>query len=141
MDAKESHPLTNPIIRVSGLSNQQFLETHAAPGRVGLAGGVSLIDKVIRHAERHVDENECWSLWSHAFLFEGTRVDGFHWVIESDLQAHRKHISLGAQENRVTKYFDEKIYTCLAVLDFGLTSTQEKALLAESLGMVASHAR
>lgn len=130
-----------PIIRVTDASNQQFLETHAGPGRVGLAGGIAFIDRVIRRAERHVDANACWSLWSHAFLFQGPRVDGHHWVVESDLQAHRKHISLGAQENRITKYFDEKVYTCLAILDFGLTPAQEKAIVTESLDMVAGRSR
>ena len=32
-------------------------------------------------------------------------------MIESDLQVHRKHIQLGAQENRISKYFDEDFYT------------------------------
>ncbi len=48
---------------------------------------------------------------SHAFLFEGLRPDGCHWVIESGLQIHRKHIQLSVQENRIEKYFDEKLYT------------------------------
>ena len=38
-------------------------------------------------------------------------------MIESDLQVHRKHIQLGVQENRISKYFDEELYTNLAVLD------------------------
>ncbi len=33
----------------------------------------------------------------HAFLFQGARHDGHHWVIESDLQINRKHIKLGVQ--------------------------------------------
>ena len=99
-----------------------------------------MIEKVIRRAERHVDENEQWSLWSHAMLFEGKRIDGHHWVIESDLQIHRKHIQLGVQENRIAKYFDEESYPNLAVLDFGLTETQVAAVLSEGLRMVALHA-
>ena len=111
----------NQVVRVTGLSNQEFLERYAQPGRVGLSGGITLIDKAICRAERHIDPDERWGAWSHAFLFEGVRADGHHWVIESDLQFHRKHIQLGVQENRVTKYHDEKFYTTLAVLDFGLT--------------------
>ena len=122
------------------MSNRDFLESHARPGRVGLVGGTTFIEKVIRRAERHVDENEQWSLWSHAMLFEGKRIDGHHWVIESDLQIHRKHIQLGVQENRIGKYFDEEIYPNLAVLDFGLTETQVAAVVSEGLRMVALHA-
>ena len=131
----------NEIITVGNLSNRKFLEAHARPGRVGLVGGTTLIEKMIRRAERHVDEDERWSLWSHALLFEGERLDGHHWVIESDLEIHRKHIRLGVQENRVAKYFDEDTYPTLAVLDFRLPAAQVAVLLREGLEMVAGRAR
>jgi hypothetical protein len=126
---------------VTGLSNEEFLELHARPGRIGLSGGVSFIDKAICRAERHLDERAHWSAWSHAFLFEGRRPDGQHWVIESDLQVHRKHIQLGVQENRISKYFDEELYANLAVMDFGLTEEQVACLLREGLDLVANRAR
>jgi hypothetical protein len=131
----------NPIFTVTGLTNQEFLQEYAQPGRVGLSGGVTLIDKAIARAERHLDDEHRWSLWSHAFVFEGRRPDGHHWVIESDLQINRRHIRLGVQENRVTKYFDEKLYTTLAVLDFGLTEEQLGTLLREGLELVANRER
>src|SRR5262249_47540801 len=84
---------------------------------------------------------EHWSPWSHAFLFQGLRADGHHWVIESDLQVRRKHIQLGAQENRITKYFDEELYTAFAVLDFGLAPEKVSSLLREGLDLVSSRAR
>jgi hypothetical protein len=126
---------------VTGLSNREFLELHARPGRIGLSGGITLIDQAICRAERHLDERERWGCWSHAFLFQGQRPDGHHWVIESDLQVHRKHIQLGVQENRIAKYFDEELYTCLAVLDFGLAEAQIGSLLREGLDLVANRAR
>ncbi|HEX9046580.1 MAG TPA: hypothetical protein VF988_06090 [Verrucomicrobiae bacterium] len=116
-------------ILVSGLSNRDFLERHAGAGRVGLCGGAAHVDIAIRRAQRHLDGDGQWSNWSHAFLFQGLRADGRHWVMESDLQFHRKHIQLGAQENRIEKYFDEKMFPALAVLDFALTETQVAALL------------
>ena len=128
-------------IIVTGLSNREFLELHARPGRIGLSGGITFVDKAICRAERHLDEREHWGAWSHAFLFEGQRLDSHHWVIESDLQVHRKHIQLGVQENRVSKYFDEALYTSLAVLDFGLAETQVACLLREGLKLVANRAR
>ena len=106
---------------ITGLSNREFLERYAGLGRVGLSGGVTPIDLAICRAERHLDVEKRWGIWTHAFLFEGVRADGHHWVIESDLELHRKHIRLGAQENRISKYHDDKLYTALAVLDFGLT--------------------
>jgi hypothetical protein len=130
----------NETIVVRDLSNHDFLETHARPGRVGLVGGTTLVEKVIRRAERHLDQSEHWSLWSHALLFEGQRADGHHWVIESDLQMHRKHIQLGVQENRIAKYYDEEMFPNLAVLDFALTDAQIAAVLGEGLRMVAQHA-
>ena len=123
------------------MSNREFLETYAHPGRVGLSGGVTLIDKAIARAERHIDAAGKWSLWSHAFLFQGRRHDGHHWVIESDLQVNRKHIRLGVQENRIAKYFDEHLYTILAVLDFHLPEEHVAVLLREGLESVASRAR
>lgn len=131
----------NQIITVTGLSNREFLETYAHPGRIGLSGGVTLIDKAIARAERHVDDAGEWSLWSHSFLFQGRRPDGHHWVIESDLQINRKHIRLGVQENRISKYFDERLYTMLAVLDFGLAGEQVATLVCEGLDLVAARAR
>jgi hypothetical protein len=119
----------------------EFLEEYAQPGCVGLSGGVTLIDKAIGRAERHLDAEGRWSLWSHAFLFQGRRPDGYHWVIESDLQIHRRHIRLGVQENRVTKYFDENFYTTLAVLDFGLAEAQIATLVREGLELVANRER
>jgi hypothetical protein len=128
-------------IIVTGLSNREFLELHARPGRIGLSGGITFVDKAICRAQRHLDEREHWGAWSHAFLFEGQRLDGYHWVIESDLQVHRKHIQLGVQENRISKYFDEDLYTNLAVLDLGLTEEQVACLLREGLELVANRAR
>src|SRR5205809_4061815 len=119
----------NKTVLVTGMSNREFLERHAGPGRIGLSGGVSLIDKAICRAERHLDEQEKWGSWSHAFIFQGQRHDGHHWVIESDLQVLHKHVQLGVQENRVAKYHDEKLYTSLAVLDFGLSETQINCLM------------
>ena len=58
----------NEIVPVTGLSNQEFLEKYARPGCIGLSGGVSLIDRVIRRAERHVGTEKEWSQWSHALL-------------------------------------------------------------------------
>jgi hypothetical protein len=126
---------------VTGLSNREFLELHARPGRIGLSGGITFIDRAICRAERHLDERERWGSWSHAFLFQGLRLDGHHWVIESDLQIHRKHIQLGVQENRVSKYFDEELYTNMAVLDLGLAEEQVACLLREGLELVANRAR
>jgi hypothetical protein len=126
---------------VTGLSNREFLERYARPGRIGLSGGRTLIDKAICRAERHLDERRQWGAWSHAFLFQGVRPDGYHWVIESDLQIHRKHIQLGVQENRVSKYYDEEFYSTLAVLDIGLAEAQIAGLLREGLELVANRAR
>ena len=131
----------NQTVVVTDLSNREFLERYAQRGRVGLSSGLTLVDKAICRAERHLDAYERWGAWSHAFIFEGVRLDGQHWVIESDLQFHRKHIQLGVQENRITKYFDQKLYTTLAVLDFGLSEAQTELLLREGLELVATRAR
>lgn len=131
----------NQIVKVAAdTTNRDFLEAYARPGRVGLVGGTTLIEKAIRRAERHVDENEQWSLWSHAMLFEGKRVDGHHWVIESDLQILHKHIHLGVQELRIAKYYNDETYPNLAVLDFELSDAQVVAVLSEGLRMVSLHA-
>lgn len=129
------------VVEVRGLSNREFLDRHARAGCVGLAGGITMVDRVIRRAERHVGPGDDWSRWSHALLFEGVRADGHHWVVESDLQVKRRHISLGVQENRASKYHDEKLYTWLAVLDFGLDEEQTGALLRGALDLVAARTR
>src|SRR5262245_28611536 len=85
----------NQTVPITGLSNQEFLERYARAGRVGLCGGVTLIDKAICRAQRHLDPEAKWGSWSHVFLFQGERIDGHHWVLESDLQIHHKHIQFG----------------------------------------------
>ena len=133
--------MESQTIAVTGMSNREFIERYAAPGRVGLCGGATRVDMAIRAAQRHVHAEGRWSDWSHAFLFQGRRIDGQHWVLESDLQIFRKHIRLGAQENRAEKYFDEAMFPTLAVLDFGLNETQAATLLGEGLDLVANHER
>ena len=140
-DPTRADYIRNETVEVTGLSNREFLERYASPGRVGLSGGIKLVDRAISRAERHLDEQGRWSYWSHAFLFQGQRHDGHHWVVESDLHIARKHIRLGVQENRVAKYFDEEFYTTLAVLDFGLAEEQVATLLREGLELVATRAR
>lgn len=137
----ETGPIQHPTTVITGLSNREFLERYARAGRVGLCGGATPVDLVIRRAQRHMDDAGRWSHWSHAFLFQGARADGHHWVIESDLQFHRRHIQLGAQENRIAKYFDEKMFPNLAVLDFGLSEAQVATLLREGLELIANHER
>lgn len=129
------------VITVSGITNQEFLENYAAPGRVGLSGGTALADRLVRRAERHVNKSESWSRWSHAFLIGERRTDGHLWVLESNLQVHRKRMLLGVQENRITMYHDESLYPVLAVLDFGLDAEKVDALIREGLNHVASRTR
>jgi hypothetical protein len=141
MPDKQSGPPDSSVHVLTGLTNRAFLERYAKPGCVGLSGGVTLVDRAICRAERHLDPRQRWGRWSHAFVFEGVRLDGHHWVIESDLQIHEKHIRLGVQENRVEKYYNEKLFTNLAILDFGLSEAQVKTVLATGLEMVATHTR
>ena len=132
----------NPIEIVPLMSNRDFIEKYAQAGRIGLAGGPSLSSKLIQRAERHVGSAKHRpSLWSHAFVFQGRRVGGHHWVIESDVEIHRRNIRLGVQENRIDKLCDPKIYSSLAILDFGLTAEQTNELIAEGLDMVARRVR
>lgn len=127
------------VISFSDLSNQEFLDRYARPGCVGLAGGPSFVDKAIRRAQRRQRPDRSWSDWGHAFFFQGKRLDGFHWVIESDLDIHRRHIRLGVQENRITKYHDEGYFTMLGILDFNLSEEQVGQLITEGLNLVANN--
>ena len=125
------------VVIVEGLSNADFLEQHALPGRVGLCGGVDLINKAIRKLQYHVTADGHRSPWSHAFLCSGRRVDGRHWVLESDLDLRHKQIRLGVQENRIDRYHDEESFPNLAILDFGLDEAQTQAVLSSGLDLLA----
>lgn len=46
--------MENQTIVVSGISNREFLERLAQPGRVGLCGGGTRVDIAIRRAQRHL---------------------------------------------------------------------------------------
>lgn len=122
------------------LSNQEFIERYALAGRVGLVCGASLIDQVIQAATGKVSRTHRKGDWSHAWVFQGRRRDGHHWIVESDLDAGLKHQRLGVQENRVTKFFCERECPRLAILDFGLTAEQVETVLRECLELVANQA-
>ena len=123
------------------MNHQEFLATHAAPGRIGLSGGPGRISRLIGFVQRHVEPDHQPGLWSHAFLMQGRRVDGHHWVIESDLSYSRRHLRLGAQENRLTKYADQEEYPRLQILDFGLSQAQADAVTAAALDLVIRRIR
>lgn len=130
--------MTEPTrVELNDLSNAEFFEKYAAPGRVGLVGGESLIEKAIRRAQRRQREDQSWSDWGHVFLCEGRRADGQHWVLESDLDPHRERTQLGVQENPIQKYLDEKAYPYLAILDFGLAEGQVQSMMGEGLRLLA----
>ena len=128
------------IITLTDLSNAEFFERHAAAGRIGLVGGALPGNRFIGRAQRHIIEGGEWSRWSHAFLFQGRRADGRHWVVESDLDVRHKHIRLGVQENRVEKYHDDDDYPFVAIVDLGLASGHEQAVVAHALELVAAGA-
>jgi len=122
---------------VEGLSNAEFLERYAAPGRVGLCGGVDVINKTIRKLQYHVTADGHRSPWSHAFLCSGKRIDDRHWVLESDLDLRHKQIRLGVQENRIERYHDEESFPNLAILDFGLDDEQTRKVLGTGLDLLS----
>jgi hypothetical protein len=128
------------IVYEAGLSNRQFFERHAAPGRIGLAGGSSFIDRGIRRVLKKQTAGAA-PLWSHAFLCSGQRLDGQQWVLESDLEIHRKQVRLGVQENRAEKFANEADYPNLAILDFGLDAEQTRQVMTEALNLVSGLAR
>lgn len=105
-------------------SNAAFIEQHAASGRIGLCGGNQWINKLIRKAQGPLTSDGHRSMWSHAFIFSERRVDGHWWVVESDLDMRTRHVRLGVQENRATRYFDAGEYPNIAILDFGLDAAQ-----------------
>ena len=129
------------VVRVTGLSNREFLEKHAAPGRVGLAGGASWIDRAIRKSERRLRADRSPSPWSHALLFQGARVDGRHWVVEADVDVAHAQFRNGVQENRIDKYFKDEEYPHLAVLDFGLDQGTVERILTKALDLAAARVR
>ncbi|MBI1840283.1 MAG: hypothetical protein HYR88_05455 [Verrucomicrobia bacterium] len=130
------------LVLVNGrMSNRGFFESYARSGCVGLVGGTTWIDKAIVGAQRGLDERRRLSRWSHAFLITERRLDGHWWTLESDLEIHRKHIRLGAQENRLAKYWDPELHSTLAILDFHLPPDRVREIVAGGLDLVAGHAK
>jgi hypothetical protein len=123
-----------------GQSNAEFLLAHAGPARIGLAGGDHPLDRSIRRAQRLLTKQGD-SAWSHAFVFGTQRSDDQWWVFESDIDVRHKQIRLGAQENRLAKFFDRHEWPNLAVLDFGLDDMQERRVLASALELLANATR
>jgi hypothetical protein len=122
---------------VEGVSNAEFFARHAAPGRIGLCGGSDIINRSIRELQFALTADGARSPWSHAFLCSGRRVDGRHWVLESDLDLRHKQIRLGAQENRIDRYHDDAAFPNVAILDFGLDEACTQKVLASGLDLLA----
>lgn len=120
------------------MTNLEFLRRHARPGRVGLFGGSSTVDRAIRGAQALLDAEGRPSRWSHAAIFEGDRVDGRGWLIESDFEIGRRNLRSGVQENRLEKYGDAEAWPEVAVLDFGLDAGQVRKVLAAGLDLLAA---
>ena len=118
-------------------SNADFIERHAAPGRIGLCGGRDWINKLIRKAQAPLTADGHRSLWSHAFLFSERRSDGQWWVIESDLDVRYRQVRLGVQENRASRYFDAEAFPNLAILDFHLDGEQTRQVQASALDLLS----
>ena len=122
---------------MTGLSNADFIEQHAAPGRIGLCGGRDWINKLIRKAQAPLTADGHRSLWSHAFVFSERRSDGQWWVIESDLDLRFKQVRLGVQENRAARYFDADAFPNLAILDFHLDAQQTRQVQVAALDLLS----
>lgn len=116
--------------------NLEFFRKHGAPGCIGLVGGTAAVDRGIRYAQRHLNPGKAPSLWSHVFVFQGERVDGRPWLLESDFDVTKGRLRSGVQENRVEKYGDPKEYPNLAVLDFRLKAAEVARLLSAGLDFV-----
>lgn len=132
-----TEPPPSRVVVVEGLGNAEFLDRYALPGRVGLSGGVDLINKSIRKLQHYLTAEGHRSPFSHAFICNGRRIDGRHWVLESDLDFRHKQMRLGVQENRIERYYDEQTTPNLAILDFGLDDAQTAAVLTEGLDLLA----
>jgi len=131
----------NKIHRLSGLGNLEFLKKYAKPGCVGLFGGSSGVDRAIRVGQRVMDDEGKPSLWSHAAVFEGERIDGQLWLLESDFEMGKGQLRNGVQENRIDKYADEKEWPNLAVLDLGLKEKDAQKILVAGLDLVAKRTK
>lgn len=131
----------NKIHRVSGMSNLEFLKKYAKAGCVGLFGGSSGVDKAIRTGQREMDDEAKPSLWSHAAVFEGERIDGALWLLESDFEMGKGQLRNGVQENRIDKYADEKEWPNLGVLDLDLKDREVQRIVVAGLDLVAKRTK
>jgi hypothetical protein len=133
-------PAPAPAVRVvpiKKMSNLDFLRRYGRMGAIGLIGGTQPIDAGIRIAQKSLVPGRRKSLWSHAFIFQGTRVDGQPWVIESDLDIRKGQARFGVQENRIDKYSHDEHYPNVAVLDFNLTEEQARRVVMVGLDCVS----
>lgn len=126
---------------MSEQDNVEFLAKYARPGAIGLVGGALPIDRAIRYVQKGLTGTGEPSRWSHALVFEGKRVDGQTWVIESDLDVRKGFARFGVQENRIDKYESAKHYPNVAVLDFGLTPKEAQTVLTLALDFVSQGTR
>lgn len=131
----------NKIHRLSGMGNLEFLKRYAKPGCVGLMGGSSAVDRAIRTGQRGMDDEAKPSLWSHVVVFEGERVDGRMWLLESDFEVGKLSLRNGVQENRIDKYANEKEWPNLGVLDLDLREKEVQKIVVAGLDLVAKRTK
>ncbi|HZE96957.1 MAG TPA: hypothetical protein VE981_08015 [Planctomycetota bacterium] len=131
----------NRIHRITALGNVEFMKKYAKPGCVGLFGGSSGIDRAIRVGQKDMNDEARPSLWSHVAVFEGERVDGEHWLLESDFDMGKGQLRNGVQENRIDKYGSEKEWPNVAVLDLGLKDKDVRRVVVAGLDLVAKRTK
>jgi len=119
------------------MSNLEFLKKYGKPGCVGLFGGSSAVDRAIRVGQGRLDGEAKPSLWSHVAVFQGQRLDGQSWLIESDFEVGKGQLRNGVQENRIDKYESEKDWPNVGVLDLGLQDQDVRRILVAGLDLVA----
>ncbi len=114
-------------------SNREFLEQHGKPGRVGLISGSNWIHMGVRLGQALLPELGRPSLWSHVVVFNHGGQ-----IYESDIMIKWQELKLvnGAQENPISKYFDQQKYPYLAVLEFKLREEQIQGVLEACQKMI-----
>lgn len=123
------------------MTNEEFFNAYSKNAAVGLVGGTHFIDNSIKKFQRKITPDKKPSFFSHAFIISEKRIDDKWWIIESDLEFHRKQVKIGVQENRIDKYFDEKLFPNVALLNFNLSPEATKALITEGLNLVAERGK
>jgi hypothetical protein len=122
-------------------SPEDFLQQHGRTGRVGLFGGSPVGHRIVRWGQSPITSDRLPSLWSHVVIFSEEKSAKFLYESDMDVGLFPPHLRDGAQRSPISKYFKERRWLYMSILDFLVTDDDAHRVLETCRRMIRQRVR